>query len=200
MNSINVFLRKSVAKAMLFIILLLPLLYLLLMGAGGGLGSDPAKFVVEYLAVVAFNLLLITISITPFKRLTGLSAILRFRRMLGLYVYFYVVLHIGSYLLFMADWGEFLSDLIKRPYIGVGFVAFLLLSALAITSNAVSMRRLGRRWGLLHRAIYGVVILVLVHFVWQERADYTASFAYLIVILALFVFRFALSSVVRFFR
>ena len=93
-----------------------------------------------------------------------------------------------------------MSDLIKRPYIGVGFVAFLLLSALAITSNAVSMRRLGRRWGLLHRAIYGVVILVLVHFVWQERADYTASFAYLIVILALFVFRFALSSVVRFFR
>lgn len=195
MLSVDVFLKSTAVKVILFFILLLPLLYLILLGWGGGLGSDPAKFVVEYLATTAFNLLLITISVRPLKKLTGVSSITRFRRMLGLYVYFYVVLHVGSYLLFMADWSQLVSDLIKRPYISVGFVSFLLLSALAITSNKVSMRRLGSRWGVLHRLVYLAVVLVLIHFVWQERADYSASFIYFCVILALFLARFGLSSI-----
>ena len=190
MMLIGVFLKHRSAKMLLFVVLLTPLLYLVYQGVSEGLGSDPAKFVVEYFAVVAFNLLLITISVRSFKKLTGLSSIMRFRRMLGLYVYFYVLLHVGSYLMFIAAWGELLSDLIKRPYISVGFVAFILLSVLAITSNKVSMRKLGRRWGVLHRGVYLIVLLVLIHFVWQERADYTMSFVYFCVVVVLFVARF----------
>ncbi|WP_250656804.1 sulfite oxidase heme-binding subunit YedZ [Alkalimarinus coralli] len=194
MAVIDTFARSAAAKFILFGLLLLPLLYLLVWVLLGDIGSDPALAVVEYLAVVAFNLLLVTVSITPVRRLTGFSWMARFRRMLGLYTYFYASLHVAAYLLFLADWQNIQADLLKRPYMFVGLGAFLLLSVLAITSNKWSMRRLAKKWVVVHRLVYLIILLVLVHFVWQERADYFSSFIYFSIILVLFVARFGLSG------
>lgn len=141
--------------------------------AMGLLGPDPGKIMVDSLGLGALVFLLITLSMTPLQRLTGWSGWIVVRRQLGLWCFAYIVLHLTAYLVFILglDWGQFGVELRKRPYIIVGALGFLGLLALAVTSNRYSQRRLGARWKKLHRLVYVILGLGLLHFLWIVRSD-----------------------------
>lgn len=140
---------------------------------GDLLGPDPGKVLVDRLGLGTLVLLLITLSMTPMQKLTGWAGWIAVRRQLGLWCFAYVVLHLGSYMAFIlgADWSQLAVELRKRPYIIVGALAFLGLLALAVTSNRYSQRRLGVRWKKLHRLVYVILGLGLLHMLWIVRAD-----------------------------
>ncbi|RMN27385.1 Sulfoxide reductase heme-binding subunit YedZ [Pseudomonas coronafaciens pv. zizaniae] len=137
------------------------------------LGPDPGKALVENLGLATLIMLLITMSMTPLQRLTGWPGWVVVRRQLGLWCFAYVVLHMAMYAMFVLglDWGQLGVELVKRPYIIVGALAFLCLLVLAVTSNRYSQRRLGSRWKKLHRLIYVILGLGLLHMFWIVRAD-----------------------------
>ncbi|MGE8101587.1 protein-methionine-sulfoxide reductase heme-binding subunit MsrQ [Pseudomonas fluorescens] len=137
------------------------------------LGPDPGKVLVDRLGLGALILLLVTLSMTPIQRLTGWAGWIAIRRQLGLWCFAYVVLHLSGYLVFILglDWSQLGVELSKRPYIIVGSLGFLGLLALAVTSNRYSQRRLGVRWKKLHRLVYVILGLGLLHMLWIVRAD-----------------------------
>ena len=137
------------------------------------LGPDPGKVLVDRLGLGALIFLLITLCMTPLQRLSGWSGWIVVRRQLGLWCFAYVVLHLSGYLFFILglDWGQLGVELRKRPYIIVGVLGFVGLLALAVTSNRYSQRRLGARWKRLHKLVYVILGLGLLHFLWVVRAD-----------------------------
>lgn len=137
------------------------------------LGPDPGKVLVDRLGLGTLVLLLITLSMTPLQKLTGWPGWIAVRRQLGLWCFAYVVLHLSGYTAFILgfDWSQLGIELRKRPYIIVGGLGFLCLLALAVTSNRYSQRRLGSRWRKLHRLVYVVLGLGLLHMLWIVRAD-----------------------------
>ncbi|MDR8367570.1 protein-methionine-sulfoxide reductase heme-binding subunit MsrQ [Pseudomonas sp. JL3] len=137
------------------------------------LGPDPGKVLVDRLGLGTLVLLLITLSMTPLQKLTGWPGWIAVRRQLGLWCFAYVVLHLSGYTAFILgfDWSQLGIELRKRPYIIVGGLGFLCLLALAVTSNRYSQRRLGSRWKKLHRLVYVVLGLGLLHMLWIVRAD-----------------------------
>jgi sulfoxide reductase heme-binding subunit YedZ len=137
------------------------------------LGPDPGKVLVDRLGLGALVLLLVTLSMTPVQKLTGWVGWIAIRRQLGLWCFAYVVLHLSGYLVFILglDWSQLGVELRKRPYIIVGSLGFLGLLALAVTSNRYSQRRLGVRWKKLHRLVYVILGLGLLHMLWIVRAD-----------------------------
>lgn len=137
------------------------------------LGPDPGKVLVDRLGLGALIFLLITLCMTPLQRLSGWSGWIVVRRQLGLWCFAYVVLHLSGYLFFILglDWGQLGVELRKRPYIIVGVLGFVGLLALAVTSNRSSQRRLGARWKRLHKLVYVILGLGLLHFLWVVRAD-----------------------------
>lgn len=141
--------------------------------AMGLLGPDPGKIMMDRLGLGALVFLLITLGMTPLQRLTGWSGWIVVRRQLGLWCFTYIVLHMTAYMVFILglDWGQFGVELRKRPYIIVGALGFLGLLALAVTSNRYSQRRLGARWKKLHRLVYVILGLGLLHFLWIVRSD-----------------------------
>ncbi len=148
-------------------------LYWLYQAWAFALGPDPGKVLVDRLGLAALALLLITLAMTPLQRLSGWGGWIAVRRQLGLWCFAYVLLHLSAYAVFVLglDAGQLLIDLRKRPYIFVGALAFVGLLVLAVTSNRWSIRKLGRRWKMLHRLIYGILALVLLHMLWVVRAD-----------------------------
>lgn len=139
----------------------------------------------------ALNLLLITLSVTPVRTLTGLPQLLRLRRMLGLFAFFYVVVHFTIYLVLDLElnFGTLGADIVKRPYITVGFTALLLLLPLAITSTNRMMRRLGARWQRLHRLVYVIAVLGVWHFYWQVKRDVREPLVYIGILALLLGYR-----------
>lgn len=137
------------------------------------LGPDPGKVLVDRLGLGTLILVLITLCMTPLQKLSGWPGWIAVRRQLGLWCFAYVCLHLAAYMFFVLglDWGQLGVELSKRPYIIIGSLAFLCLLALAVTSNRYSQQRLGRRWKQLHRLIYAVLGLGLLHFLWIVRAD-----------------------------
>ena len=137
------------------------------------LGPDPGKVLVDRLGLGTLILLLITLSMTPLQKLTGWSGWIAVRRQLGLWCFAYVVLHLSGYTAFILgfDWSQLGVELRKRPYIIVGTLGFLCLLVLAVTSNRYSQRRLGMRWKKLHRLVYVILGLGLLHMLWIVRAD-----------------------------
>lgn len=137
------------------------------------LGPDLGKVLVDRLGLGALILLLITLTMTPLQKLSGWAGWIAVRRQLGLWCFAYVVLHLVAYCVFVLglDWSQLGVELIKRPYIIVGALGFLSLLVLAVTSNRYSQRRLGGRWKSLHRLVYGVLGLGLLHMLWIVRAD-----------------------------
>lgn len=137
------------------------------------LGPDPGKVLVDRLGLGTLILLLITLAMTPMQRMTGWPGWIVVRRQLGLWCFAYVVMHMCAYAVFILglDWSQLGVELVKRPYIIVGALAFLCLLALAVTSNRYSQRRLGTRWKKLHRLIYLILALGLLHMFWIVRAD-----------------------------
>lgn len=156
-----------------------------------GLGANPAEELEHATGFTALWLLLGSLAMTPLRRLTGVAGFTRLRKPLGLWAFAYAVLHLGCYLVFDQSllWGEIVRDIAKRPYITVGFTAFLILLALAVTSPDRVARRLGgRRWAAIHRFVYVAATLGVLHFLWLVKRDRTEPIeagVVLIVLLAL---------------
>ncbi|HTL14521.1 MAG TPA: protein-methionine-sulfoxide reductase heme-binding subunit MsrQ [Thermomonas sp.] len=140
---------------------------------GSALGADPVAEIEHRLGLWALRLLLLTLAITPLRQLTGWSVLVRFRRMLGLYAFAYATLHLAAYvgLDLRGYWTQLFEDIAKRPYITVGFLAWLLLLPLAVTSTTGWIRRLGRNWARLHRLVYAIAVLAVLHFWWLVKSD-----------------------------
>ena len=162
-------------KFWLALLCVLPLLRLLALGVSGGLGANPIEFITRSTGTWTLVGLLVTLSITPLRRLTGRADLVRFRRMLGLFAFFYACLHFVTYIWLdqFFDAAAIARDIVKRPFITVGFTAFVLLIPLAATSTHAMMHRLGRRWQQLHRLIYPIAMLGVIHFLWLVKKDLT---------------------------
>lgn len=173
------------AKAGIALCALYPLARLILAAATGQLGADPGKTMTRGLGLAALQMLIATLAMTPLRRLTGWKVWLRSRRMLGLFSLFYACLHLLAYLQFIAGWQDVLGDVVKRPYITLGFSAFVLMIPLGLTSTRGMMRRLGKRWARLHRSVYLIIVLAWLHFLWQARSDVTIMVYYGALILLL---------------
>lgn len=167
-------------KCWLFCICLFPLARLVFLGATGGLGANPIEFITRSTGTWTLVGLLVTLSVTPLRRLTGRAGLLRYRRMLGLFAFFYACLHFVTYLWLdqFFDLEAIARDIVKRPFITVGFAAFVLLIPLAATSSQAMMRRLGRNWQRLHRLIYPIALLGVIHFLWLVKKDMTEPLIY----------------------
>ncbi|WP_296754728.1 protein-methionine-sulfoxide reductase heme-binding subunit MsrQ [Thiobacillus sp.] len=167
-------------KVGVFLICLLPLARLVYLGVAGGLGANPIEFVTHSTGTWALTGLMVTLSITPLRHLTGQPDLVRYRRMLGLFAFFYACLHFVTYVWLdqFFDLAAIAKDIVKRPFVTVGFAAFILLIPLAATSNHAMMRRLGRRWQRLHRLIYLIALLGVVHYLWLVKKDLTEPLIY----------------------
>ena len=166
--------RVKWLKAALFALCLIPLARLAWLGTHRGLGANPIEYITHSTGWWTLSFLLITLSVTPLRRLTGWNWLLRLRRMLGLFAFFYVSLHFTTYIWLdqFFDWQGILKDIAKRPFITVGFTAFVLLIPLAATSTNAMVRRLGaKRWQRLHRAVYVIATLGVLHFWWLVKKD-----------------------------
>lgn len=162
---------QRAAKSILFVLLLLPFL-LLIKDISTGALIDPIEEITVPTGQWALRLLLVVLAITPLVRLTRWRFIIKWRRMIGLFAFFYALLHLSIWLIDQQfDLAMIIEDITKRTYITVGFSALLLMTPLAITSTNGWMRRLGRRWKRLHRLVYVIVILGVIHFYWQSKSD-----------------------------
>jgi sulfoxide reductase heme-binding subunit YedZ len=188
--------RLLVVKTLVFIACLVPFVRLAL-GAfeigGVDLGADPKAEVLKTLGMTGLNLLMLTLCVTPIRRATGLNRLISLRRMLGLFSFFYLSLHFLTYisLYIQFDWNTLLEDIGKRPYITVGFTALVLMVPLAVTSTNGFQRRLGRRWVKLHKLIYAIAVLAVVHYWWQVKLDVSDPLLYVVLLAGLFWARFA---------
>ncbi len=179
------------SKPLVFLICLLPLCLLLLRTVNNDLGANPVEALTHDTGDWALRFLLISLAVTPLRMLTGRSWLIRYRRMLGLFAFFYALLHFAIYLWIDQGflWSEIIADILKRPYITLGFAAFLLLVPLAMTSTKGMVRRLGKRWVSLHRFVYLSALLAILHFIWLVKADYREPGLYLVIFLLLMLFR-----------
>jgi len=181
-------------KPVLFLLCLLPLAFLLLRAfevAGFGLGANPIEELLHELGRWGLKFLLLSLSITPLRRWTGWNWLLRFRRMLGLFAFFYIILHFLAYAVLDQGLGiaAIVEDVIKRPYITLGMTGLLLLIPLAVTSTKGMMRRLGKRWLKLHRLVYVIAIVGVWHFYWQVKLDTLEAGLYALVLAVLLATR-----------
>jgi len=168
-------------RLLVFLASLLPLAYMTWAAFSDSLGPNPVEALSHETGSWALRFLLITLAITPLRRLTGWRRPVLLRRMFGLFSFFYASLHVLVWLWLDREfaWGGMLADIAKRPYITVGFLSFLILTALAATSNAFSMRNLGLRWKQLHRLVYVAALLAVLHFIWLVKADLLEPMVYL---------------------
>lgn len=157
------------------------------------LGADPVAAIEHTLGLWALRLLLLTLAVTPLRQLLKQPVLMRFRRMLGLYAFAYASLHFAAYLVLdlRGWWAQVLTEIIERPYITVGFAAWLLLVPLALTSTRGWMRRLGRAWGRLHRLVYAIAVLAVLHFWWVVKSDVREPLLYAAILAALLGWRLA---------
>jgi sulfoxide reductase heme-binding subunit YedZ len=170
-----------IIKVALWAACLAPLTLLVLQALGylGGLGANPVEQILNVCGKTGLNLLMLTLCVTPIRRATGVNRLISFRRLLGLFAFFYLALHFSTYALLDLGllyapgqaFGTLLIDIAERPYITVGFTALLLLIPLAVTSTRGMQRRLGRNWAKLHRLVYVVGVLGVVHYYWQVKSD-----------------------------
>jgi sulfoxide reductase heme-binding subunit YedZ len=188
-------------KPVLFLLGLFPLARWVWLGFNDGLTANPVEFLTRSAGTWTFVCLLVTLGITPLRRLAGQPALVRLRRMCGLFTFFYGLLHFLSW----AGWdrgfdpASMLHDVGERPFITVGFAAFVLMSALAITSTNAAMRRLGRRWQQLHRLVYLIGLLALLHLWWHKagKHDFTQPLVYGSVLAVLLGWRLAVWALAR---
>jgi sulfoxide reductase heme-binding subunit YedZ len=178
-------------KAVVFVLLLMPLGLLVYLGFNDDLSADPVEYILHFTGLWSIRILLLTLAMTPLRDMTKQVIFIKLRRMIGLFAFFYVSLHLFVYL--GLDLGfqfdHLFKDIIKRPYITVGFVAWLLLIPMAVTSNRKMIRKLGKKWKLLHQAIYIIIILASLHFIWLVKADLNQPLIYSSIAVVLLVYR-----------
>jgi sulfoxide reductase heme-binding subunit YedZ len=171
---VNFMLTSKWTKVVVFAAGLAPFGWLMWRGLHNDLTSDPVAYVTHFTGDWTLRLLVITLAITPLRKILHLPQLIRFRRMLGLFAFFYVCLHFTTWIWPDHDfaWSEMWKDVLKRPFITVGFTAFVLLIPLALTSTAGWIRRLGgKRWQRLHRLIYVIAVLGVIHYYWLVKSD-----------------------------
>jgi len=179
-----------VTKPLVFLLCLLPVMHLLAGAfsiAGQSLGANPIEELLHALGRWGLKILLLTLAITPLRRWTGWNWLIRFRRMLGLFAFFYIVLHFLVYAILDQglDIEAIVEDVIKRPYITLGMAGLLMLIPLAVTSTKGMMRRLGKRWQKLHRLVYAIAVVAVWHFYWQVKLDTLEPILYALVLAGL---------------
>ncbi len=162
-------------KVFVFVLCLVPLTRLVYGAVNNSLGANPIEAITRSTGWWTLCFLMVTLSVTPLRKLSGANWLLRLRRMLGLYAFFYALVHFSTFVWFdhWFDVGEIVKDVIKRPFVTVGFAAFVLLWPLALTSTNAMVRRLGRNWQRLHRLVYVIAVLGVVHYWWLVKRDLT---------------------------
>ncbi len=182
---------KKPAKLVIFVASLGPLAWLIERTLRNDLGVNPAETLQLQTGIWALRFLLATLAVTPLRRLTGWHAVIRYRRMLGLFAFFYASLHVVTWVVLdqYFDVHEMLADVVKRPFITAGMLAFLAMLPLAVTSTKGWIRRLGRSWLVLHRLIYLSGALAALHFVWKVKIPIGEPVYYAVILTALLAFR-----------
>jgi sulfoxide reductase heme-binding subunit YedZ len=193
-------LQHRSAKPVLWLLCLMPLAWLVWGAANDALGANPAEYLIRATGDWTLRLLCVTLAVTPVRVMLGLPELAKFRRTLGLFTYFYVVLHLlcYSWLDMGFEWADIAADIAKRAFILVGFSAFVLLTPLALTSFNRAIRWLGAmRWQWLHRLVYVVAVLVVLHFFWMRagKNNFAEVFVYAFVLSVLLLYR--LRGVIR---
>lgn len=194
MSGVGGLLLKPWAKPAAWILGLVPFAWLLTGALLGQLGPNPAEALIRSTGDWALRMLCLALAVTPVRVLAGWPALARFRRVFGLLVYCYVILHLLSYCAFDMgfEWNDIIRDIVKRPFILVGFSAFVLLTPMALTSFDRAIRSLGaRRWQVLHRSVHAVAVLAVLHFFWMRsgKNDFAEVLVYAIVLAALLIWR-----------
>ena len=191
--SVNSALNSVWLRPFLHLVCILPFGALCWAIFNDGLGANPVEKLTHETGQWTLRFLLITLSLTPLRQWTGLAAVIRYRRMVGLYTFFYLCCHFLVW--FVADqslsFPTMIEDVVKRPYITLGFSAFLLMIPLAATSNRSMLLRLGRKWKTLHQLVYLILLLGVLHYIWLTRADYLEPGIYAIIAIILLLHRVA---------
>jgi sulfoxide reductase heme-binding subunit YedZ len=195
-------LQSRSAKPVVWLLCLMPFAWLAWGAANEALGANPAEYLIRATGDWTLRLLCVTLAVTPFRVIFGLPELAKLRRMLGLFTYFYVVLHLlcYSWLDMGFEWADIATDIAKRPFILVGFSAFVLLTPLALTSFNRAIRWLGaKRWQWLHRLVYAVAVLAVLHFFWMRagKSNFAEVFVYASVLFVLLAWRVVHSSLWR---
>ncbi|MBI4420800.1 MAG: sulfoxide reductase heme-binding subunit YedZ [Gemmatimonadetes bacterium] len=185
---------RYVAKPAIFVVALVPLTKILFDGVTGGLGAEPIRELQLRTGWWTLTLLLVTLSVSPLRRLTGWNELIRFRRMIGLFAFFYAVLHFTNYVGVdqFFSWPDIVEDIVKRPWITIGFTALVTLVPLAATSTQRMVRRLGKRWGQLHRLIYVAAACGVLHYLWLVKKDTRGPVLFALVLVLLLAMRLRL--------
>jgi len=183
--------RVRVLKVTIWIAGLAPFTWLLVRGFTGDLGANPIEEITHRTGDWTLRILLATLAVTPLRRVTGWNDVIKVRRLVGLFAFFYACLHFLTYIVLdqFFGWEYIVEDVLERPYITAGFTAFVLLTPLAVTSTKGWIRRLGRRWGKLHRLVYVAGTLGVIHYLWITRADDRAPLVYGAILVTLMAFR-----------
>ena len=187
-------LQHRSAKPVLWLLCLMPFAWLVWGAVNDALGANPAEYLIRATGDWTLRLLCLTLAVTPVRVMLGLPELAKFRRMLGLFTYFYVVLHLlcYSWLDMGFEWADIAADIAKRPFILVGFSAFVLLTPLALTSFNRAIWWLGaKRWQWLHRLVHVVAVLAVLHFFWMRagKSNFAEVFVYASVLSVLLLYR-----------
>ena len=178
-------------KPSIFFMALIPFIWLLLKVFQNDLGPDPAQALSIETGEWTLRFLLLTLAITPFRQIFRVAEIARLRRMIGLFAFFYASIHFLSWMAFILGfrWLAIAEELVERPYITVGFLAYVILFLLGVTSTNSMVRRLGKNWKRLHKFIYAASILAIVHLLWILRTDVTEAVIYGVLLVILLGYR-----------
>ena len=183
--------RVAVFRGVVFAAALVPAAALVYWTFTGDLTANPIEFITDTTGTTALSLLVITLTVTPLRRITGRNELIRLRRMLGLLAFFYACLHMLTWV--VLDWffdvASMVTDVLNRPFITLGMTTFLLLLPLAVTSTAGMIRRLGRRWQQLHRLAYVAAVTAVIHFWWVVKADFRQPRLWALALCVLLAFR-----------
>jgi sulfoxide reductase heme-binding subunit YedZ len=189
---------RFIWKPLVFLVSLLPFALLVggIFGIAGSLGANPVEEIQDSCGNWGLRFMLITLSVTPLRTVSGWNWLLRFRRMLGLFAFFYILMHFLTWAILdqdlvhsVAALSAIAEDIVKRPFITIGFAAFLILSALAATSTSATRRRLGRRWQKLHNWVYMAALLGVWHYWWQVKLDTSDPAIYAVILAVLLGYR-----------
>ena len=184
---------RFIWKPLTFALCLVPFAIIVgkVFGVGGSLGANPIEAIQDHFGEWGLRFILITLAVTPLRKISGRAWLLRFRRMLGLFAFFYVFMHFLTWLILDQELrlSAFLEDIVERPFITIGMVALLLLILMAATSTAAIRRKMGPRWQKLHYSVYVVGIFGVWHYWWQVKKDATEPLVYALILAALLGYR-----------
>ena len=183
--------RPKVIKPLVFIACLMPIANMAFGGFRAQLGANPIEAITHETGDWTIRMLLATLAITPLRRITGINELISFRRMIGLFAFFYGTLHFLTYIWLdkFFDWHEIVKDVYKRPFITAGFTGFVLMIPLAITSTKGWIRRLGKKWTMLHRLIYISATAGVVNYIWLVKKDIRKPMIYAVILAVLLLWR-----------